>query len=289
MGKNLILLLFLISILLPAPVVAERPAGEGRSFDVAIIPFYGPEKIYRLYSPFIEYLNKTTGLSWRLKLYHSHEAVINGICTGEIDIALLGPVPLGRAHKRCRVEPLLVLLDRDGAPFYRSVMIAPRDGVASLADLKGRKVGFIQGSTVAHVVPLKMLEEAGVNMKEVIPVFYKNQVQIVNAVLKKEVAAAGIKEALYEKIKNDAIKALKFSDPVPNLAFCAAPSIDPTARNRFVSALEKLRPLKAGPDSALVEDWDEEIKYGFIRPPKTFLADALKLSGAYKEITHEGR
>src|SRR5574341_537506 len=85
-----------------------------RVYTLSVIPFYGPEKIWTLYTPLITYLKKTTGLTWELKLYPNHDALIEGLCGGEITIALLGPVPLGRASMKCGVEPLLVALGRDG-------------------------------------------------------------------------------------------------------------------------------------------------------------------------------
>ena len=89
---------------------------------LGIVPFYAPEKIWNLYTPLIEHLNKTTGYRWELKLYHDHDAIVGGICKGEVTVAFLGPVPFGRAQEQCRTWPLLVALGIDGKPDYSSTI-----------------------------------------------------------------------------------------------------------------------------------------------------------------------
>ncbi|MEK6698856.1 MAG: PhnD/SsuA/transferrin family substrate-binding protein [Nitrospirota bacterium] len=113
-------------LLTPAFLPGGPPGAAGATvpsasttYSIGIIPFYGPEQIWRLYTPFIDYLNKTTALTWELKLYHSHDSIIDALCSNEIFIALLGPAPLGRAYQKCRTAPLVVSLGRAGKPFYR--------------------------------------------------------------------------------------------------------------------------------------------------------------------------
>src|SRR5512147_497663 len=114
---------------------------------LGIVPFYAPEKIWNLYTPLIEHLNKTTGYRWELKLYHDHDAIIGGICKGEIAVAFLGPVPFGRTQEQCRTRPLLVALDSDGKPDYSSIIITSDPSIRSLGDVSGKRFGFFEGST----------------------------------------------------------------------------------------------------------------------------------------------
>ncbi len=84
---------------------------------IGILPYYAPEKIWRLYQPFIDYLNRTTGMSWELKLYHNYDSIISGICNNEVSIAYLGPIPFALAYEKCQVKPLLVVLNNKGKPY----------------------------------------------------------------------------------------------------------------------------------------------------------------------------
>lgn len=293
--KSFLILTLSAFIIISAPVRAERleSASPGSSkrplFSVSVVPFYGPEKIYKLYTPFIKYLNRATRFRWELVFHHNHESIIQGICSGEIDIALLGPVPFGRAYQKCRVEPLLISLGSDGMPFYRSVIIAPEDGANDLPGLKGSKIGFFKGSTAAHIVPAKMLKDAGLKKGDITILFYENQERIVQAVLKREVAAGGIKEPLYDKFRSSGLKVIKTSAPLPQFAFVASPTLDKEAKKSLVSALIKLRPLERPEDAKLVKDWDEVIKNGFIHPSEQFLRDAIELAKVHDEIIGEDR
>jgi phosphate/phosphite/phosphonate ABC transporter binding protein len=258
-----------------------------RAFSIGIIPFYSPEQIWQLYAPFIDYLNKTTGATWELKLYHNHDSIIDALCSGGVSVALLGPVPLGRAHQKCRAAPLVVSLGSDGKPFYRSVIVAGDKTIQSLNDLRGKTFALFKGSTAAHIIPLQMLKDGGIPAEAIHPVFYESQTSIMNALLKHEVAAAGIKKSLFEKFRGEPLRVLKTSDPLPHFSFCATQALDSRARKAFTGVLARLKPLTSDRDRLQVHGWDDEIKNGFILPTGAYLEDVLKVHRIYREIMHE--
>jgi len=249
---------------------AERPS-------VGIIPFYSPEKIWKLYTPLVEYLRETTGISWELKLYHNHESIIHDICNGNLSIALFGPIPFVRAYEKCGVKPLLVALGENGEPYYRSVIVTNDPGIRSLKDLKGKKFAFFEGSTAAHLLPRKMLDDEGVAVDSIQPIFLGSQDRIIDALLKHEVAAAGVKESLYRRFEKSPLKVLAVSDAVPNFVFCSTPALSSQVEKKFVQALTALKPLSDPSHKQTVRAWDDEVQHGFITPPKTYLQDVLEL------------
>lgn len=259
------------------------PAFSGDTQYIGIIPFYAPEKIWTLYAPFIDYLNAATEIKWALKLYPNHNAIIEDICKGEISFSFLGPVPFGRAYEKCRVKPLLVAMGKDGKPSYTAIIITNDNALGSLGSVRGRKIGFFEGSTAAYVMPRKMLEEAGIDLEMIRPVFLKGQDKLIEALLKREIDAAGVKESLFEKFRDSGLKVLKISEPMPNFVFCSSPSLRQNVEKIFVEALLKVRPLTNPDHRKIVDKWDEEIKHGFIVPPKTFVDDAVRLSNLFKK------
>ncbi len=279
-------------LVLRAARAAEAPKAlhpHGSLYTLSVIPFYGPEKMWALYAPFVEQLRKTTGQPWELKLYSDHDSLIADLCSGDVSIALLGPVPLGRANRQCGARPVLVALGKDGKPFYRSVIVTIDPAVTELRMLAGRKFGLFEGSTAAHIVPLKMLKDAGLGEGSVDLVYFEGQDRIMTALLTREVDAAGVKESLYRKFRNEPIRALRTSDPLPNFAFCASPETKPPALDRLVAWLLKLKPLAAAADAATVRTWDDEIKNGFAAPDADFLPSVARLNDVYQEITREAR
>ncbi|BCB96866.1 hypothetical protein JZK55_17880 [Dissulfurispira thermophila] len=146
--KVFIIIVFLALILSVAPY---GYAAENKVY-IGILPYYAPDKIWHFYTPFIDYLNKATDISWELKLYHNYDAIVDGLCNGEIAIAYLGPNPLGLASEKCKAKPLLVIIGEDGKPFYRSIIFSNNHKINSLKELKGKPFAFGEGKC------LKMLE-----------------------------------------------------------------------------------------------------------------------------------
>jgi ABC-type phosphate/phosphonate transport system substrate-binding protein len=281
-------LLGLTAVVSPAGAAdAAAPAQPTRT--LAVIPFYSPERMWQLYTPFIDHLRRATGERWELKLYPNHDALIAGVCAGAVDITLLGPVPLGRVNRACGVLPFLVPRGRDGKPAYHSMLLASDPAVTTVAGLRGKKVGFFKGSTAAHIVPLQMLRDAGLGPGEFEPVFFESQDRIMTALLSHEVAGAGVKETLYRRFEKEPLRLLQTSAALPNFAFAALPSQSPALRERFVGALLTMEPLADAAAAATVKGWDDEIKNGFVAPAPDFLPAVLRVYDIYETVMHESR
>jgi phosphate/phosphite/phosphonate ABC transporter binding protein len=279
--------LCLCLLLSPGMARSETPSSPPSRYTVAVIPFYSPEKIWLLYGPFIQHLKSATGLPWELKLYPDHHSLIQDLCSDKIGIALLGPIPMGRANDKCNTTPFLVALSKEGKPTFHSIIVTGDPAVTELSTVRGKNFGFFKGSTAAHILPMKLLKDAGLEPKDYKSVFFESQDRIMTALLTKEVSAAGVKETLYQKFKNEPLRVLKTSDPLPNFAFCASPAISTAVREKFISALIKLHPLSNDKDAAVVKGWDDEIKNGFMLPAEDYLKSVLKLRTVYQEIMHE--
>lgn len=280
----------LLAMACPA-MAAEQPALPGGAplspYTLTVIPYYSPEKIWVKFAPFIEYLRKETGHPWELKLYHNHPSLLKGLCSGEVSFALLGPVPLGRAITQCNAGIVAVALGKDGRPYYRSVILTGDPAVRSLEALKGRRFALFKGSTAAHVLPLRMLRDAGLKEGDYTPVFYESQDRIMNALLGREVAGAGVKESLYLKFRNEALLPLKASEALPGFALASGPSVGAAAQKLLAGALIRLDPKTSANDRQLMQDWDDEIRHGFVAPPPDYRASVLNVLSLYREIVHE--
>jgi ABC-type phosphate/phosphonate transport system substrate-binding protein len=272
----------------PSRAAAPAPApGPPRTF--AVVPFYTPERMWQLYTPLIEYLRRQTGEGWEMKLFPSHDAIVKAVCAGEVDVALLGPVPLGRVNRACGALPFLVPLGKDGKPVYHAMVLTGDPGVTAIAQLRGRKFGLMKGSTAAHVLPVHMLAAAGIGPADVEPVFFESQDRIVTALLAREIAGGGIKEALYRRFEKEPLRLLGTSEPLPNFAF-TAPAAQPAAvRERFVAALLKLHPGAGKDDAETVRGWDDEVKNGFMLPAPDFLPAVLRIDEIARAVLHENR
>ncbi len=86
-----------------------------------------------------------------------YNGVIQGLLGGTIDIASMGASSYAAIALQDpeAVDPILTTAGSDGATGYYSLMVARKDkGFASLADLKGKKLGFADpDSTSGYLVP----------------------------------------------------------------------------------------------------------------------------------------
>lgn len=272
------------AILFAAPAAAAEPATR----TLGVIPFYAPERMWTLYSPLVEHLGRATGEPWKLALRGDHAAVIDDLCFGRVDVALLGPVPLGRANRRCGATPFLVALGANGAPDYRSVLLTADPAITSVAGLRGKRIGFFKGSTAAHVAPAQLLSEAGLPPGSYTAVFLESQDRLMSALLAGKIQAAGVKSALHKRFEREpGLRVLATSAPLPNFAFAALPSFGRQARERFAGALLRLRPRERPADAETVKSWDDEVKNGFVEPAPGYLPAVLSLQGVTEKILHD--
>lgn len=277
--RRIILLIINLVVITLTSFPAE--AKEDRVY-IGILPYYAPDKIWYFYRPFIAYINKETGLKWDLKLYHSYDAMIEGICKNEVSIAYLGPVPFGLARERCNVKPLVTVLGADGKPFYKSIVFTSKRDINSIKDLKGKTFAFgDRTSTSSTIVPRKMLEDEGITINMIKPLFLKSHEKIIEAVARNDVAAGAVKSSVFEKFKKLEFKILKVSEPLPHHCFCTV-TVDTQVEKKFINALIKLNPLKNSADRDITKKWDPEIRHGFTIPPDDYIIKVLELQGLFK-------
>jgi len=86
-----------------------------------------------------------------------YDGTIQGLLGGTLDYAELGASGFAKIYlaDANAVEPILTTVQTDGSTGYYSIMVARKDsGIATLADLKGKKLGFADpDSTSGYLIP----------------------------------------------------------------------------------------------------------------------------------------
>ncbi|WP_237151876.1 phosphonate ABC transporter substrate-binding protein [Oryzibacter oryziterrae] len=100
-----------------------------------------------------------------------YDGVIQGLLGGTLDEAELGASGFAKIYltKPEAVTPVLTTVQTDGSKGYYSLMVARKDsGIKTLADLKGKKLGFADpDSTSGYLVPMVSLpEQLGMPVKD---------------------------------------------------------------------------------------------------------------------------
>jgi phosphonate transport system substrate-binding protein len=257
--------------------------GYSEEIYISIVPFHAPEKIWKLYTPFVNYLNKNTNIKWQLKIYPNHEEIKKALCNGEISIALFGPILAYKANKECNAEPLILALNEDGKPNFSIYIVTADKKIKSIKHLKGHRIGLFKPATVANVVTRELLNKEGINEENSKFIVYQNLERIVNDIMTDEIKAGGIRNLNYLSFKNLNLQILKKSEPVPGFSFMALTTIDPKIKKLFINALLRLNSLEKDNLRKITSEWDETIKHGFSLPDKNYLKEAEKFNIIYEK------
>jgi phosphonate transport system substrate-binding protein len=168
------------------------------------------------------------------------------------------------------------------------VLLTADPAVTSVAALRGKEVGFFRGSTAAHVVPVRLLGDAGLSPESYRPVFLESQDRLMTALLAGKISAAGVKSALYERFRSEpGLRVLATSEPLPNFAFAALQSSPRGRLERFAAALRRLKPAERTADAELVRSWDDEIRHGFVAPAADYLPAVRALDEATERLARD--
>jgi phosphonate transport system substrate-binding protein len=247
-----------------APAPGHAAAAGGGPARFAVVSFYNPRLMYLKYQPLVDYLSEQTGRPWELVVSPAYESAVEQLCSGQVAAAYLGPFTYVRAHARCGAEPV-VRLQTGGSATYRSyVMVRTESAIASLADLRGKRIGFgAPLSTSSHLIPRAMLARAGLAPgRDLTCVYLSHHERAARAVLLGDVDACAVRDIVGEKFVQRGLRVLARSEPIANFPLVLPPGSSAELRDSLVRALVTL-PRAEPAVARRMAEWDEELAAGF--------------------------
>ncbi len=241
---------------------AEKPV---KYFGV--ISRYNPRIMYQNYQPIMEYLTQTTPYHFELKLGKTYEDAVTFLHEGVTDIASFGAVTYLEAHKAFGAIPILRPLNQKGEPFYRSIIITRADSdIHTLAEVKGRSFAFASiHSTSGNLIPRLQLAAAGIHLRDLERYKnFKHHDSVVKAVLTGAYDAGAVKDVIAYKYRDKGLRFLHISEPIPSVPIAVRPDTPTEFITIVQEALLRLNPANPQ-DQALLQGWDEEFRYGFVK------------------------
>ncbi|MFC0675298.1 phosphate/phosphite/phosphonate ABC transporter substrate-binding protein [Brachybacterium hainanense] len=134
----------------------------------AAVPAETSQSLAQTFEPVTALIEQATGRTVTFQNAADYAAVIEGQRAGKIDIASYGPFSYVIAKDSgIALEAVVAPVDEEGAsPAYTSLCYAaPDSGIASLADLRGKRVAFVdKASTSGYLVPLEGLMSTGLDV-----------------------------------------------------------------------------------------------------------------------------
>lgn len=249
---------------MPALGQGQSPApnqGE-RTYRFGIPPWQQGQKeddIRRLYRPLLDWLGARVGCHFDILSSRSYEEMVQYMAQGTVDLASISPVPYVLAKKaNPGIELLLTELSwnqdrsatQDG---YIGLIVAARGrtGLDRLADLKGKRFGFVaEDSSSGYRYPVVLLRENGIDYaRDLDYLFLGSHPRVTDAIVAGSIDAGAtwdfnLSQAVAKH--GDVFKIIAQTPPIPNLAIVAHPSLPPEIRAKVREELSQVDPKLLG-------------------------------------------
>lgn len=265
---------------------APSPSTLWFGFD----PRLGPKEEVQIYTPFLKYLEKAAGKRFRIKFTEKYQDTVENLSKGITHFAVLGTLRYVIGRESHGIKYLVSGVNKDGDPRDHSVIFTKADSnIDNLSDLKGKCFAFgSEMSAQGHLIPRKMMETAGITLKDLDRYFYTgSHLSAVKAVLNGECDAGGIQDVMADRLVAEGkIKIIKMSDSYPGSIIAYHQGLDDKTVQTVKEALLAFEP--AGKHKNMLVDWDRtEMPLGFTVLNEVELQKVKELAKEYGLLINE--
>jgi phosphonate transport system substrate-binding protein len=224
-----------------------------------------PSEDVKMYVPLLNYLERTTGYKFRLRVFPPDVDIAREIGQGQVQFAIIGPASFLRAEKY-GVKSLVIGITENGTSSYRAMIVtSPGSQIKSIQDLRGRTLAFgAMTSTQGYLIPRIMMAEAGLGLSDLASFeFFQSHAGAANAVISGQFDAAALQDTLAEKLAAQGLlRIIATSAYYPCSGISVGPGVNPVVAVAVQKALLEFDPQ--GKDRAALYQWDDsEMPKGF--------------------------
>jgi phosphonate transport system substrate-binding protein len=231
---------------LPASAATPEP------LILAVHPYLPNAEIVARFTPLANYLAHETGRPVKVRVGRDYAEHIDAIGGDSVDIAYMGPVSYVKLVAKYGKKSLLARQEVNHQPYLRGVIFVRQDSsLHTLADLKGKRFAYGDpDSTMSHVIPMRMLEQAGVPEKALARhQFLGAHKNVALAVLAGDFDAGAVKEEVFQELAPKGLRSLATSPPVADHVFVTSAKVPAALVETLRHALLQ---LKSTPDGKLI-------------------------------------
>jgi phosphonate transport system substrate-binding protein len=213
-----------LGLLLASGCAGAKPtSASAPTLTLGAVPLGTPEHRRSELAPLAAYLERKLSSPVQLAVAADYREFSRSLAERRFDLVLVGPVLYSRAHET-GFEAAAVA-ERGGESVRRGVLFARADrGIAGPADLKGRKVAFVDPHSAAGFeYPFAFLYAHGVLPRDYQRDFVGSHEAVVSAVVEgRSDAGASYDGAITDLLpaeKQGALKIIGRTDPIPGEVF----------------------------------------------------------------------
>lgn len=238
-------------------------AGWRIGFDLRL----EPKEDVRQVASLANWLSRKTGLSFSVYVLERDSNVVDDLCAGEVDFAVVGTVSYLQANNQCGASILVRGRNAEGQDTYRAaIIVAPESPFRSIQDLRGASFAFgASNSTQGHLIPRLMLQQAGLRLEDFSAYTYTgSHAATANAVTGGRYQAGALQDTLaLDLAHRGLVRILAMSEPYPSSGIVAGPHVPAQTAEIVRQALLQLDPT--GADADVLYQWARtEMPLGFV-------------------------
>lgn len=237
------------ALLCACGAVAARAQETPPALRLGIYPIAEATKVVAMFSPLARFLEDQTGRKVEIEVAGSYRDHIEKAGGDAYDLAYLGPSLYVYTTARYGSKPILARLETDGSPTYRGAIIVRKDSPAiTLAQLRGKHFAFgDRDSTMGFLVPRHLLWKSGVGLENLGGhEFLSNQDDVALSVLADLYDAGAVRQQVFKAYEARGLRALAWTDPMPEHVFVASTRLDGKTRQTLAGALLSLARAPGG-------------------------------------------
>jgi phosphonate transport system substrate-binding protein len=120
-------------------IAFEHPKNEARTYSFGIVPQFEQRKLFRIWQPIIDEIERQTGLRLKIKGSAKIPNFEASFLAGEFDFAYMNPYHIVIANKSQGYIPLI----RDGRHSLQGIVVVRKDSdIAQVSQLHAKKIAF---------------------------------------------------------------------------------------------------------------------------------------------------
>lgn len=240
---------------------------DGAGWRIGFDPRLEPKDDVRQVTSLANWLSQKTGMFFSVHISEQDSNVVDDLCTGKIDFAVVGTVSYLQAHNECGASILVRGRNIEGEDTYRAaIIVVPDSTLQSIQDLRGASFAFgALNSTQGHLIPRLMLQQAGLGLEDFSAYAYTgSHAATANAVTSGRYQAGALQDTLaLDLARRGLVRILVMSAPYPSSGIVAGPHVPSQTAEIVQQTLLQLDP--AGVDAAALHQWERtEMPLGFV-------------------------
>lgn len=201
---------------------------QSHSLRLGVVPLQAPSVMFRKFSPLSQYLSGKLGIKVDLRVAIDMDSAVRDIGENITQLCAMGPANYVEANRKYGVKVIAKAL-RKGKPFHRAaIVVKAGSSLQSVSELRGMSVAFTNlNSATGHIIPLAMLQEAGVTAGDLKNhQFLGEHAKVADGVLNGVYDAGAMTEETADKYRERGLRILQLSAEIPEFNICGNPSVD---------------------------------------------------------------